>query len=77
VDFLIQETLDDGEDFTSKDDNRGGSITDFLILCSGELDHTLGGWMLDIDFPQNCVSIIGEDDTTHWVKKHLKHTLWS
>jgi len=77
VDVLLKEAFDSCEDFTSKDDDRGGTITDFFVLGSGQLDHTLGGWMLDINFSQDSVAIIGQDNTTHWVEEHLKHALWS
>jgi hypothetical protein len=26
---------------------------------------------------ENSITIIGKDNTTHWVEKHFKHTLWT
>ncbi len=26
---------------------------------------------------ENSVTIVGKNDTTHWVEEHLEHTLWS
>ena len=49
VNFLLNETLNCWENFTGKDNNRCGTITDFLILSSSKLNHTLGSWMLDIN----------------------------
>ena len=77
MDVFFKETFDGGEDLTSKDDDRCGTITDFLILSSCEFNHRFGSWMLDINFSEDGVTIVGKDNTAHWVKEHLKHTLWS
>ena len=77
VDVLLKEPFDSCQDLTSEDNDGGGTITDFFVLGSGQLDHTLGCWMLDINFSQDSVAIIGQDNTTHGVKEHLKHALWS
>ena len=77
MDVFLKETFDGGEDLTSKDDDRCGTITDLLILSSCEFNHGFGSWMLNINFSEDGVTIVGEDNTTHWVKEHLKHTLWS
>ena len=77
MDVFLKETLDGGENLTSKDDNRCGTITDFFVLSSSEFNHRFGSWMLDIDFSEDGVTIVGKNNTSHWVKEHLKHTLWS
>ena len=77
VNVLIKEALDGGEDLTGEDDDGGSSITDLFVLGTGKLDHTLGGWMLHINFSEDGVTVVGEDDTSHWVQQHLKHALWS
>jgi hypothetical protein len=33
--------------------------------------------MLDINFSEDSVTVIGQNDTAHWVEKHLQHTLWT
>ena len=49
VDLFGNETFNSSEDFTGKDDDRCGTISDFLVLSSSEFDHRFGSWMLDID----------------------------
>jgi hypothetical protein len=49
VDVLLKEALDGGEDLSSEDDDGGGSVTDFLILSTGELNHGLGSGMGHVD----------------------------
>ena len=49
VDVSFQEALDGGEHFTGQDDNRSGSIADFLILSSGQFDHGFGCGMSNIN----------------------------
>ena len=57
--------------FTQNDD-RGGSIADFLILSSGDLYHGLGGRMLHGDLPQDGVAVVRHHYSTHWVHQHLQ-----
>jgi hypothetical protein len=33
--------------------------------------------VLDIDFSEDSISIIGKNNSSHWVKEHLEHALWS
>ena len=33
--------------------------------------------MLHINFSQDSVSIIGQDDSSHWVEEHFEHALGS
>jgi hypothetical protein len=33
--------------------------------------------MLDINFSEDSIAIIGQNDTTHWVEEHFQHTLWT
>lgn len=49
VDFSLKETLDGGQKFSSQNDNRCGTITNLLILSSGQFDHTLGCWVSNIN----------------------------
>ena len=75
VDLLVEESLNSGEDLSSKDDDGGSSITDLFVLSSGELDHGLGSGVLHIDFSEDGVSIVGQDDSSHRVEEHLEHAL--
>jgi len=49
VNVTLQESLNSGENLTSQDDYRSGSIADLFILGSGELDHGFGSWMSNIN----------------------------
>ena len=48
----------------TQDDDRGGSVTHFLVLCPRQFDHTLRSWMGDIDLSQDAVAVICHYDTT-------------
>ena len=60
VDVTLQETLDGGEHFASQDDHRGGTIADFFVLGSGELDHGFGSGMSNIDLQKVKIMIWDE-----------------
>lgn len=61
--------------FRTKNDDRGGTVTDLLVLGPAELDHALGGRVGDLDFSQDGVAVVGEDDSSHGVEQHLQHSL--
>jgi len=49
MDLTLEEALNSGHDLSSKDDHRGGAVTDLLILSACELDHALSSGMSNID----------------------------
>ena len=57
--------------FTQNDD-RCGSIPDFLILSSGDLYHGLSGRVFHGDLPQDGVAVVRHHYSTHWVHQHLQ-----
>jgi hypothetical protein len=57
----------------TKNDNRGGTIANLLVLRTGQLDHALGGRVSDINLTQNRIPVVGEDNATHRVQQHLQH----
>merc|ERR1712013_542037 len=61
------------KDLTSQHNNRCCSITDFFVLRTTDLNHTFGSGMLDLNFPENGVSIIRHDNSAHGVHQHLEH----
>lgn len=63
-----------GEGYT-QNDNRCGSVTDFLVLSTAELDHALCGGVRHLDFSENGVAVVGEHNAAHWVEQHLEHGL--
>ena len=42
----------------TKNNHTRSSISDFLILRPGQLDHRLGSWVSNIDFPQDGMTIV-------------------
>jgi len=56
-------------------DDGGGAVSDFFVLCPAQLNHALGRGMGDLDFAQNGVAVVCEDDATHRVEQHLQHSL--
>ena len=58
VDVSLKEALDSGEHFTGEDDDGGGTVTDFFVLGTAELNHTLGGGMGHIDLQSNLLNAI-------------------
>jgi hypothetical protein len=44
----------------TKDDDTGGSISDFLILRPRQLDHGLGSWVCDVDFTEDGMAVVGQ-----------------
>ena len=48
VDTLVEELLSLLEDGTSKDDNTGSTITNFVVLGGREFCEKFGGLMVDL-----------------------------
>lgn len=42
----------------TEDNDGSGTVADLLVLRSTELDHVLCGRMCDLDFAQDCVSVV-------------------
>lgn len=61
--------------FSGHNDNRGGSVSDLFVLDSGELNHALGGRVLDVDLTKDGVAVVGHDDSAHGVEQHFEHGL--
>lgn len=49
VNALVEQLLGLLEDGASEDDNTGGTVTNLVILGSGELNKKLGGLMMDLN----------------------------
>jgi len=61
----------------TNDVDRGGAITDLLILGPRELNHALGRWVGHVNLSEDGISIVGQHDATHGIKQHLEHGLGS
>ena len=89
VNALVEQLLGLLEDGASEDDNTGGTVTNLVILGSGELNKKLGGLMMDLNGNVNIIvvmrtylhllknsgAIVGDDDFTVGRNKHLVHAL--
>jgi hypothetical protein len=49
VNVTLEEALNSAEDLTGEDNNRGGTITDFLILSTGKLNHRFGSGVVNVN----------------------------
>jgi hypothetical protein len=49
VNSLHNELFSFLEEFSCKDSDSSGSITNFVILCLGDVDKNLGCWIVDPD----------------------------
>ena len=54
VDVTLEEGLNSAEDFTSEDNDGGGTVTDFFVLGAGKLNHRLGSGVVHVDL---CVKL--------------------
>ena len=43
----------------TEDDDRGGAVPYFFVLCPGELYHALRCWVRHVHFAQYAVAVIG------------------
>ena len=77
VNTFIQKFLGLLKDGTSEDNNTSCSITDFVVLRSGQLDKESGGLVMNFHLLQDGGTIIGDDDFTIWTDEHLVHTFWA
>lgn len=67
VDVFLQEALNNGKNLSGEDNDGSGTITDFFVLGTSELDHRLSSGVSNINLSQNGVSIVGNNDSTHGV----------
>jgi hypothetical protein len=60
-----QSKLHTRRDCHTKNDDCCSSISNFLVLCSAELDHALCGRMRDFDFSKDGMTVICQHDASH------------
>jgi hypothetical protein len=73
VNVLIQEILSLLEELPCEDHRGGGSVADLIVLGLGDLDHHLGGGVLDIDLFEHGGAVVGDGDVPEAVDEHLVH----
>ena len=57
---FLNEGLGLSEEFTSNEDDRGGTITDLVILRLGDVDEGLGSGVNDVKKRDKGSSIVGD-----------------
>ena len=65
----------DLEELSGEDDDRSGSVTDFLILHLGKIDKDLGSGVLNIETLEDRGTVVGDQDVSNLVDEHLVETL--
>ena len=59
---MFDELVGFSEEFTGKDGDGSGTITDFLILSLGDVDQDLGGGVVDVDRSEDSGTIVSDGD---------------
>mmetsp|Transcript_28049 Transcript_28049/g.66618 ORF Transcript_28049/g.66618 Transcript_28049/m.66618 type:complete len:219 (+) Transcript_28049:909-1565(+) len=59
VEVPLEEGLSGVEHLAGEDDDRGGAVSDLLVLRAAELDDRLRRWMGHINLTQDRVAIVG------------------
>ncbi len=72
VDFLLNELFGDTEEFSSENNNRRGTVSDFLILNLGDVDENLCCWVADVKRPENRCTIIRYSDVLLYRASHAQ-----
>ena len=58
MNLVLDEFVGTTEKLSSDDDDRGGAITDFLVLLLGEFDEDLCGGVFDFEKLENGSTVI-------------------
>lgn len=77
VDLVLDEWTGGLHHLTGKADDGGGAVSDFLVLGAGQLNHRLGSWVLAVDLSEDGIAVVGHNDTSHRIEKHLEHRAWA
>ena len=64
---------DDGNCVLTQDNDTRRAVANLLVLSAAELNHGLCSRVSNVDFTQNGISVVGQDDSAHWVEKHFEH----
>lgn len=63
MDVVLDKLVTSSQEFSGKDNNGGGTISDFSILDLGKLAKNLGGWMSDLQLLEDGGTIVGDEDS--------------
>ena len=62
------------EELSCDDDGGGGTVSDLVVLCLGDLDEHLCCGVLYIHLLQDGDTVVGDDDVSEGVDEHLVHS---
>ncbi len=75
MDSAFQQVFRLFQEFPCKHGCGCSPVSDFGILGFGDFHDHLCTWVLDVHFFEDCCSVVGDNNITHGVYKHLVHTL--
>ena len=78
----VDQFLSLSQQLSSKHCNSGGSVSDFLILCLGDVNQDLGGRVINMHGPEDGCSVVGDADvfvlgSSCERHEYLVHSSWS
>jgi len=62
VDLVLDQLVGPLQELSGNNDDRGGAITDLLILLLSQLDQNASSWMLHLQHVQNGGAVVGDGD---------------
>jgi hypothetical protein len=74
VELVLDQVVGSLEEFGGHDDDRGGSVADFLVLELGKLDDDLGRRVLDVELAEDGGAVVGDGDVSDVVNQHFVET---
>ena len=77
MNLVLYEIVCSAEELSSKDDNRGGTITYLTVLDLRELDQNFSGRVLNLELLEDGGAIIGDGHVADVVDEHLVEALRS
>ena len=73
--LVLDKVVGAAEQLGGKDDDGGGSITDFTVLDLGELDKDLGGGVGHLKLLEDSGAIVSDGNIANIVDEHLVEAL--
>jgi hypothetical protein len=82
MNLSLDKLISFSQEFTSKDSDGGGTITNFFILSSGNINQNFSCWIVNVNWLKNSGTIIGDGNLLSLLLvsellKNLVHSLWA
>ena len=74
MDLLLDELVGALEEFSSKNNDGGGAISDLSVLNLRQFDENFGCWVCNFELFENSGAIIGDGDVADVIDEHLVKT---